>query len=75
MDYPARPLCPQNLSRQEHWSEFAISSSRGSSQPSDQIPAGPALASGFFTTEPPRKPDKEDIAYQRQANEEKSLMV
>ena len=36
----------------------AISSSRGSSQPRDQTPSpvSPALAGGFFTTEPPGKP-------------------
>lgn len=36
----------------------AISSSRGSSQPTDQStsPAAPALAGGFFTTESPGEP-------------------
>ena len=33
----------------------AVSSSRGSSQPKDRT-ASPALAGGFFTTEPPGKP-------------------
>ena len=36
----------------------AISSSRVSSQPRDSMsPAVPLLADGFFTTEPPGKPD------------------
>ena len=40
------------FSRQEHWRGFAISSSRGPSQPrmKDECPA---LAGRFFTTEPP----------------------
>ena len=33
----------------------AISFSRGSSQPTDKL-TSPALAGGFFTTEPPGKP-------------------
>ena len=34
----------------------AISSSRGTSQPRDQTSVTPALAGGFFITEPPGKP-------------------
>ena len=43
----------------EHWSVFAISFSRGSSQPRDHITVScksPVLADGFFITEPPGKP-------------------
>ena len=35
----------------------AISSSRGSCPPRHQKPTSPALAGGFFTTEPPGKPN------------------
>ena len=41
--------------RPEYWSGVAISSSRGSSHPGIQ-PTSPTLAGGFFTTEPPGKP-------------------
>ena len=38
----------------------AISFSRGSSQPRDQTPVS-CIADGFFTTEPPGKPQRRDI--------------
>ena len=41
--------------RQEYWSGLPFPSSGGSSQPRDQM--SPALAGGFFTTEPPGKPN------------------
>ena len=42
--------------RQEYWSRLPFSSPGGSSQSRDQKPVSPALAGGFFTTEPPGKP-------------------
>ena len=44
------------FSRQEYSSELPFIFSRGSSQPKDQAQSSPALAGGFYTTVPPRKP-------------------
>ena len=43
------------LSRQEYWSELPFPSLRDLPDPGME-PVSPALASGFFTTEPPGKP-------------------
>ena len=44
------------FSRQEYWSGLPFSP--GDLPDSGIEPASPALASGFFTTEPPGKPGK-----------------
>ena len=36
--WPTRLLCPWGFSRQEHWSGFATSFSKGSSRPKDRTP-------------------------------------
>jgi len=43
------------FSRQGHWSGFPFPSQGDLPQPRIK-PESPALAVGFFTTEPPRKP-------------------
>ena len=43
------------FSRQEYWEQFAISFSRGSSQPRDQT-WSPALQTDSLLSEPPGKP-------------------
>ena len=43
------------FSRQQYWSGFAVSSSRGSSRPRDQTHVSHS-AGRFFTAEPPGKP-------------------
>ena len=43
------------FSRQEYWSGFPFPSPRDLSDPGIK-PTSPALAGGFFTTEPPGKP-------------------
>ena len=43
------------LSRREYWSGLPFLSPEGLPDPGIK-PASPALAGGFFTTEPPRKP-------------------
>ena len=50
---PGSPVCAISQARIQEW--VAISFSRGSSWPRDK-PVSPALAGGFFTTEPPGKP-------------------
>ena len=44
--------------RQESWNWVAISSSRGSAQPSDLLSLLHWRVGGFFTTEPPGKPQR-----------------
>ena len=46
------------FSRQEYWSGLSLPPPGELSNPETEItsPASPALAGGFFTTEPPRKP-------------------
>ena len=57
---PARLLCPWNVSWQEHWSGLPFPSP--GDLPDSWIkpvsPESPALAGGFFTIKPPRKPLK-----------------
>ena len=48
------PLC-MGFSRQEYWSRLTIPSPEALPAPGME-PAAPALAEGFFTTEPPGKP-------------------
>ena len=50
---PGSSVCGISQARIQEW--VAISFSRGSSWPRDK-PVSPALAGGFFTTEPPGKP-------------------
>ena len=45
--------------KQEYWSGLPFPSLGALSEPGIQ-PVSPALAGGFFTTEPPGKPTKED---------------
>ena len=56
MDYIAHqaPLS-MGFPRQEYWSGLSFPSPRDLSNPGIK-PESPALAGGFFTTEPPRKP-------------------
>ena len=56
MDYIAHqaPL-PMKFSRQEYWSGFPFPPSGDLPDPGIE-PSSPALAGGFFTTEPPGKP-------------------
>ena len=50
------PLCMrQDFSRQEYWSGFPFSPPGDLPNPEIE-PTSPALAGGFFTTEPPGKP-------------------
>ena len=59
--YPTSLLCPRNSpGKNAVW--LAIPFSRGSSYPGME-PASPALASWFFTTEPPGKPHHYYIIY------------
>ena len=51
---PASLLCLLPLSRQEHWSGLPFPSPGDLPDPGIE-PTSPALAGGFFTTEPPRK--------------------
>ena len=46
------------LFRQEYWSGLPFPTSRDLPNPGiePESPAGPAVAGGFFTTEPPGKP-------------------
>ena len=55
---PARLLCPQNFPG-KNTAVVVIFYSRGSPWPGIKptSPVSPALAAGFFTTAPPRKPD------------------
>ena len=46
---------PMGCSRLEYWSELPCPSPRDLPDPGME-PASPALAGGFFTAEPPRKP-------------------
>ena len=52
---PARLLCPWGFSRQEHWSGLPAPSPGDLLDPGVK-PTFPALAGGFFTTDPPGKP-------------------
>ena len=51
------PLC-MGFSRQEYWSGLPFPSPGNLPDPGIE-PSPPALAGGFFTTEPPEKPIKE----------------
>ena len=50
-------------SRQEYWSGLPFPSPRDLPDPGIELisPASPALAGGFFTTEPPEKPHRKLI--------------
>ena len=50
------------FSRQEYWSWVAISFSGDLLHPGTE-PASPALVGGFFTSEPPGKPQKDDCLF------------
>ena len=52
---PTKLLCPRCFSRQEYWNGLLFPSQGDLPNPGIQ-PASPALAAGFFTTEPPGKP-------------------
>jgi len=51
----ARLLCPRGFSRQEYWSGLPCPPPGDLPDPGVK-PTFPALAGGFFTTEPPGKP-------------------
>ena len=51
---------PTGFSRQEYWSVLPLSSPGDLPKPGIE-PMSPALAGGFFTTEPPGKPSFVDI--------------
>ena len=55
---PARLLCPWDVLRQEYKSELPFPTPGDLPDPWIELktPASPALAGGFFTTVPPRKP-------------------
>ena len=55
------------ISRQEYWSGFAISFSRGSSDPGTELKS-PALAGRFFTTESQGKPRLRLLTFKRVCN-------
>ena len=48
------------FSRQEYWSGLAFPSPGNPPDPGKE-PASPALAGGFFTTEPPGKPQTQTL--------------
>ena len=50
------------FSQQEQWSRLPFPNSEGLSDPRNKVtsPESPALADGFFTTEPPGRPLIED---------------
>ena len=52
------------FSRQEYWSGFPFSIPRDLPDPGIKpvYPTSPALAGGFFTSEPPRQAEKGDMA-------------
>ena len=50
-------LCPWGFSRQEYWSGLPFPSPGDLPKPGIE-PASPAVAGGFFTTEPPGKPHR-----------------
>ena len=54
---PHVPLCPWKFSRQEHGNGFPFPAPGDLPDPGIK-PVSPALAGGFFTTEPPGKPPK-----------------
>ena len=55
---PAKLLCPGNFSWQEYWSGLPFPPPGNLPNPETETvsPVSPALAGGFLTTKPPRKP-------------------
>ena len=55
--WPAKLLCPWGFSKQEYWSGVSFPSSGDLLNPgiNPAPPVSPALAGGFFTSEPPGK--------------------
>ena len=56
------------LSRKEYWNGVPFSSPGGLPTPEIE-PASPAMAGGFFTTEPPGKPSKAKESLRRTIKE------
>ena len=52
--WPARLLCPWDFFRQEYWSGLPFPPPEDLPDPGIEL-TSPALAGGFFTTEPPGK--------------------